>query len=59
MPPPYGLVKHMLPDDLDLAFCIDAGWHFCDRPKAKVVALLKTDPHAIPDTHYTCSSTVF
>lgn len=50
--PSYRLVRNSLPKDLDLAFCIDAGWHFCDRPEAKTVALVKTDPHAIPESHY-------
>jgi hypothetical protein len=50
--PSYNMVKSLLSNDLDLALCIDAGWHFCDKPKAKVVALVKTDPHAISDVHY-------
>ena len=34
-------------DNPDLWLEIDAGYHFLDRPKAKVVAQLQTDPHVL------------
>lgn len=48
---PYEIVGKMLPDDLDLFLMIDAGWHFSTRPKARVVALIETDPHVLKG-HY-------
>jgi hypothetical protein len=44
---PWQLVENKLPDDLDLALEIDAGWHFKTKPKVKVNALVKTDPHVL------------
>lgn len=49
------LVETHLPEHMkhpDLWLQIDAGWHFSTRPDAEVVALIKTDPHAIPREHY-------
>lgn len=49
---PYEMVANEMPDDLDAFICVDAGWHFSTRPHAKVVALIKTDPHAISENDY-------
>lgn len=44
---PYEAVVTQMPSDLDLFLVIDAGWHFATRPKAKIVALIETDPHVL------------
>lgn len=44
---PYQAVVNQMPKDLDLFLTIDAGWHFSNRPDAKVVALIETDPHVL------------
>lgn len=49
---PYQAVVNEMPDDLDLFLTIDAGWHFATKPKAGINALIKTDPHVIPDAFY-------
>lgn len=49
---PYEAVVNDMPDDLDLFLTIDAGWHFATRPHATITALIKTDPHVIPDGFY-------
>jgi len=51
----YELVEPLIPEEFrhpDLWLQIDAGWHFKNRPDAEIAALVKTDPHAIPDSHY-------
>lgn len=39
------------PWEPDLWLQIDAGWHFADRPKARVVGHVQTDPHVLKG-HY-------
>lgn len=46
------MVQGNMPWEADLWLQIDAGWHFSHRPPAKIVALVKTDPHAIPIEFY-------
>lgn len=51
----YKIIEGLLPEKFknpDLWLQVDAGWHFKDKPKADVTALVKTDPHAIPEAHY-------
>ena len=48
------IVQAQMPDEWqepDLWLQIDAGWHTNDRPKAKVVAHVQTDPHVLKQ-HY-------
>lgn len=44
---PASFVQPQLPWEPDLWLQIDAGWHFADRPPAKVVGLVETDPHVL------------
>lgn len=44
---PFPVVANQCPDDVDLWLQIDAGWCFSDRPKAKTVAMILTDPHVL------------
>ena len=44
---PYEMVAGMLPNDLDAFIQVDAGWHFTNRPNAKKVALVQSDPHVL------------
>ena len=48
---PYGRVANDVPFEPDLWLQIDAGWHFMDRPKAKIVAHIQTDPHVLKHTY--------
>jgi hypothetical protein len=48
---PFAVVAPHLPFEPDLFLQIDAGFHFRDRPKGKVVALLETDPHVLKPTY--------
>jgi hypothetical protein len=46
--PNHVIVQAQLPwEEPDLWLQVDAGWHLADKPKAKVVALVETDPHVI------------
>lgn len=45
--PSFSLIKGKVPNDIDLWLQIDAGWSFSDRPNAKVVAQIQTDPHVL------------
>lgn len=48
----YEMVKNLIPGgEIDIWIQADAGWHFTSRPKAKVVALIETDPHVLK-RHY-------
>lgn len=49
---PSLLFNDMLPWKPDLSLIIDAGWHPSTRPLGEIVALIKTDPHAIRKEHY-------
>jgi hypothetical protein len=44
---PFAVVAPHLPFEPDLFLQIDAGFHFKDRPKGRIVALLETDPHVL------------
>jgi glycosyltransferase involved in cell wall biosynthesis len=44
---PSFVVECQLPWTPDLWVQIDAGWHFANRPNAKVVAHVQTDPHVL------------
>jgi hypothetical protein len=46
-----GMLKGMIPNDIDLWLQVDAGWNFSVRPPAKKVALIETDPHVLKG-HY-------
>jgi len=48
----YALIAPQMPWKPDLWLQVDAGWHFADRPDANIVALVKTDPHAIQAEFY-------
>lgn len=44
----YEMVKNLIPGgEIDIWLQADAGWHFSTRPRAKVVALIETDPHVL------------
>lgn len=45
-------IEKQLPKHIDLFLEIDAGFHFANKPKADVVALIETDPHVLQN-HYT------
>ena len=45
------IVDNALPWTPDLFLSIDAGWSLSQRPKGKIVARIKTDPHCLAD-HY-------
>lgn len=47
----HRIISDVTPKDIDLWLQVDAGWHFSDRPDAKKVALIETDPHVLKD-HY-------
>jgi len=52
---PAKFVENLLPGKFkspDLWLQVDAGWHVTTKPEATVVALVKTDPHAIPKKYY-------
>ena len=46
---PSALVNNAMPWTPDLSIIIDAGFHFTDRPKGKIVARVQTDPHCLKD----------
>lgn len=46
------MIRDLVPSDLDLWVQVDAGFHFSDRPHAKKVVLVETDPHVLKG-HYT------
>lgn len=50
-PPPYQMIASQLPQNADLFIQVDAGFHFATKPKAKVVALIESDPHVLQN-HY-------
>jgi len=37
--------------DIDLWLQVDAGWHFTDRPEARTVVHVQTDPHVLKETY--------
>lgn len=41
------MLRGKVPEEVDLWLQIDAGWHLSARPRAKVVALIETDPHVL------------
>lgn len=45
------VIHGLLPWKPDLWLQVDAGWHFTDRPDAKVTALVETDPHVLKQTY--------
>jgi len=52
MHPNSKVVEVHLPwKDVDLWIQCDAGWHFINRPNAKVVAHIQTDPHVLKSTY--------
>ena len=46
-PIPYSTVAQSIPFEPHLWLQVDAGFHFSDKPKATVVALVQTDPHRL------------
>lgn len=44
---PSSVITHQLPWTPDLWIQVDAGWFLSDRPNAKVVAHIQTDPHVL------------
>lgn len=46
-----GMLKGLIPSDIDLWLQVDAGWHFSARPPAKIVAHIQTDPHVLKGTY--------
>lgn len=44
---PSTIVECQLPWTPDLWIQVDAGWHFSNKPKEGIVALVQTDPHVI------------
>ena len=54
MKPNHAVVQAQLPKEFqspDLWIQIDAGWHLADRPDARLVAHIQTDPHVLKG-HY-------
>lgn len=50
------LIEHQLGFEPDLWLQIDAGFHFSNRPKAKVVAHIQTDPHVLKNQYQAARS---
>jgi len=48
----YNMVAQHIPFEPQLWLQVDAGFHFIDKPKATVTALVKTDPHALSVEYY-------
>jgi len=51
---PFAIAKAQFGDqiqDIDLWIQVDAGWHFTDRPEARIVAHVQTDPHCLKDSY--------
>jgi hypothetical protein len=49
---PYAMVAPHISFEPQLWLQVDAGFHFIDKPKATVTALVKTDPHALSPQYY-------
>lgn len=45
------MLSGQLPENIDLWLQIDAGWHLSARPKAKITALVETDPHVLKSSY--------
>ena len=51
---PFAIAKAQFGEqlqDIDLWLQVDAGWHFTDRPEARIVAHVQTDPHCLKKTY--------
>lgn len=48
---PATVINSQLPWIPDLTLLIDAGWHTAERPKGKIVGLIKTDPHVLSELY--------
>jgi hypothetical protein len=48
---PSSIVECQLPWIPDLWIQVDAGWHFSNKPKEGIVALVQTDPHVIKQNY--------
>ena len=48
---PSSVIEHQLPWTPDLWVQVDAGWHLSNKPSAKVVAHVQTDPHVIKQSY--------
>lgn len=48
---PSSIAECQLPWTPDLWIQVDAGWHFSNKPKEGIVALVQTDPHVIKHTY--------
>jgi glycosyltransferase involved in cell wall biosynthesis len=51
---PFAIAKAQFGEqlqDIDLWIQVDASWHFTDRPEARIVAHVQTDPHCLKDSY--------